>query len=221
MNELQNHVDMLFQNQRETMEVRDLKEEILSNMLAKRDDFLSQGIDEVTATQKAKESLISIDGLLEGSQLTHVSHYHMECLQTTLLNCTLFWIFTLPLLFTRFSLFSFFGLLATIVFGITYVIKSKQQSDTIAFVSISAIGKFKKRVWIVWGLFFLVSICIMAAVTLASDIWFGRPLDISGPYQFANVAMRFYVPLLTIVIPITIGSFPKILIKNEKRCNDE
>ena len=66
-------------------------------------------------------------------------------------------------------------------------------------------------------MFFLVYEAIMAASTFGSNIWFGRPLDISGPYQFANIAICFYAPLLTITIPITVGGFTKLLIKNEKR----
>lgn len=221
MNDLQKYVETLFRHQRQTTEVKDLKEEILSNMTAKRDDFLSQGMDEAAAAQKAKESLVSIDGLLEGSQLTRIDRYHAQCLQTALLNSTVFWIFTLPLLFTGFAFFSFCGLLATAVFGILYAVKSKSQSDTVAFVSVSASEQRKKGTWIIWCIFFLISTGVMAAVTFGSNIWFGQPLHITGPYQFANIATRFYIPLLTIVIPITIGSFLKVLIKNEKRYGDE
>lgn len=221
MNELQKYVDMLFRHQRQTTEVKDLKDEILSNMTAKRDDFLVQGMDETTAIQKAKESLISIEGLIEGNQLTRIHNYHVECLQTALLGSTLFWIFTLPLLFTRYALLSFCGLLATAVFGILYLSKSKQKSDTVAFISVAASEQRKKWTWIIWGVFFLVWVGVVAAVTFGSNLWFGRPLHISGPYQFANIATRFYVPLLTIVIPITVGSFTKILIKNEKRYENE
>ena len=38
MIDLQKYVDGLFRHQRLTPEVKDLKEEILSNMIAKRDD---------------------------------------------------------------------------------------------------------------------------------------------------------------------------------------
>ena len=63
-------------------------------------------------------------------------------------------------------------------------------------------------------MFFLVVAGTMAALTFGSNIWFGRPLNISGPYQLANIAIRFYLPLLTIAIPITIDNFSKILLKN-------
>ena len=119
MIDLQKYVDGLFRHQRLTPEVKDLKEEILSNMIAKRDDLIAQGLsaekatekrDDLIAqglsaekaTEKAKESLSAIDCLIEGNQLTDVGKYHLECMQTLLLNCIVFWIFSLPLLFFGF-----------------------------------------------------------------------------------------------------------------------
>lgn len=221
MNELPNYVDELFRHQHLTSEIKELKEEILSNMVAKRDDLIAQGMSEAAATQKVKESLASIDGLVEANQLTYIDYYYTECLQTALLNCIIFWICSLPLLFTKYALFSNLGFLATSILGILYLTKKKQQTNVVAFMSISASLQHRKKIWIIWSLFFLVYIGMMAALTFGSDIWFGRKINISGPYQMANLATRFYFPLLTVVLPITIGSFTKILIKNEKRHEDE
>ena len=100
MIDLQKYVDELFRHQHLTPEVQDLKEEILSNMLAKQDDLIAQGFSAESAAKKAKESLSDIDYLIDGNQLTDVGKYHLECLQTLVLNCIIFWIFSLPLLFT-------------------------------------------------------------------------------------------------------------------------
>ena len=79
MIDLQKYVDGLFRHQRLTPEVKDLKEEILSNMIAKRDDLIAQGLSAEKATEKAKESLSAIDYLIDGNQLTDVGKYHLEC----------------------------------------------------------------------------------------------------------------------------------------------
>ncbi len=55
MSGLTEYVETLFQHQHLTPEVKDLKEEILSNMIAKRDDLIAQGMDEEIATAKAKD----------------------------------------------------------------------------------------------------------------------------------------------------------------------
>lgn len=60
MTELEKYVSELFKHQHPTPEVKDLKEEILNNMLAKRDDLVAQGFDAETATEKAKRDLSDI-----------------------------------------------------------------------------------------------------------------------------------------------------------------
>lgn len=223
MTDLKKYVDELFRRQPSTPEIEDLKEEILSNMIAKRDDLMAQGLEETAATEKAKESLPSIDHLIDGNQLTYVGRYHAECLQTALLSCIIFWIFSLPMLLFHYTyaVFSYLGLFLTLIFGVIYFVRRKTESDTVAFLSIAASERRKKIVWIVWGLFFVVSVGITAAFTFGSNLWFGRPLTITGPYQMANIAVRFYFPLLTIMLPITTGSFTKLLVKNRKECENE
>lgn len=221
MNDLEKYVDGLFRNQYQSSRVKDFKEEILSNMIAKRDDLLLQGMDETLATEKAKQSLSSIDGLLEDNQLTDISHYHMECLQSTLLNCIIFWILSLPLLFTGYSLVCFMGLISTSIVATLYFIKSRNECERIVFVSISANKYREKWIWRIWILFFTVYTLVMLALTFGSNLWFGQPIKISGPYDLANILTRLYVPLITIIVPITISGFSKLLIKNEKRYEDE
>lgn len=221
MEPLQKYVDELFRRQRLTAEVTELKEEILSNMIAKRDDLMAQGMSAAAATQKAKESLPSIDGLLEGAQLTWINRYHTGCLQNVLLNCTVFWICSMPLLFTGYAPFSYAGLLGTAIFGVLYLLNKSRQMDAVTFMSVPASRKRGKTIWIIWSLFFLAAVGTMAAVTFGSNLWFGRPVNITGPYQMANLAVRFYVPLLTVVVPITVSGFTKVLIQNEKRDGNE
>ena len=221
MIDLKEYVDELFRHQRLTPEVKDLKEEVLSNMTAKMDDLIAQGVETDIAAKKVKESLSTIDYLIDGNQLTDISNYRLECTQTVFLNCIIFWIFSLPLLFTHFAILGYLGLLLTIVSGLLYLFQKKQPSDVVAFLSVTTSERRKKTAWIVWGLFFVVCAGTMAALTFGSNIWFGRPLNISGPYQMANIAVRFYMPLLTILIPVTFSSFTKLLLKNRKGHENE
>lgn len=216
MSDLTEYVELLFQHQRLTPEVKDLKEEILSNMIAKRDDLIAQGMDEETATAKAKDSLSAVDSLIDGNQMTDVGKYRLECKQTVLLNSILFWIFSLPLLFTGFHAFSYLGLLLTVGFGVLYLRRRKQSLHSVAFLSLTASQRRKRIVWIIWGLFFAVSVGIVLAISFGSNIWFDRPVSISGPYQMANIASRIYLPLLTIFLPITFSNFTRLLLKNRK-----
>ena len=73
MDELRDYVEKLFSDREDTSETADLKEEILSNMIAKKDDLVSQGMSEDEAIRKAKESLPSLEGLLEEKRLQFVA----------------------------------------------------------------------------------------------------------------------------------------------------
>ena len=221
MNELKAYVDGLFRHQAKTAEMTELKEEILSNMLAKRDDLIAQGMEDEKATRLAKGSLSSVDGLLDGTQLTYIARYHTQCLQSSLLGSIVFWILSIPLLFTGYAVWCYAGMLAAVVLGICYIVQCRDQSDAVAFVSVTGSRRRGRLVWAVWALFFLVSIGVMAALTFGSDIWFGRTPGISGPYQFAMVTARFYLPALTVILPVTVSGFTRILLKNERRTTDE
>ena len=96
MTDLEKYVDGLFRNQRVTPELKDLKEEIVSNMIAKRDDLVAQGMDAESAAERAKQSLSAVDFLIDGNQLTDVGRYRLECRQTVLLHSILLWIFSFP-----------------------------------------------------------------------------------------------------------------------------
>ncbi len=221
MREINDYVDRLFQHRRLTPEVKDLKEEILSNMLAKRDDLIAQGLDAASATEKAKESLSAIDELIDTNQLTDIGKYHSECMQMLLLNSIIFWIFSLPLLFSGYALVSYMGCMLVILFGAAYLYRKHNNTGDFAVLCVTASHRRKKIAWIVWILFFFIAEGIAAALTFGSDLWFGRPLNINGPYQMANIAVRFYLPLLTIMIPITFSSFSKILQKCGKGRENE
>ena len=201
MTDLQKYVDGLFRHQPLTPEVKDLKEEILSNMLAKQDDLIAQGWDAEAAAEKAKESLSAVDSLIDGNQLTDLKKYHLECMQTALLNCIIFWIFSLPLLFTHYALFSYMGLVLVIISGCTYILEKGKREPADAYLSVTASKRRGKTAWMIWGVFFLVAAGTMAALTFGSDIWFGRPLNISGPYQLANLAVVLFCLIQFWIIP--------------------
>lgn len=223
LKELQAYIDTLFAYQKRNPATTERKEKLLCCLTKRINDLILQGQTGVQAFQIAKASISTEEWLLNGNQLTDIAGYKTECLYFVLLNCTLFWIFTMPLLLTRYALICFVGLAATLISGILYMIsvKKSRRSETVALISVPAIKKRSKLVWILWAMFFLVYSLTLVAATFGSNLWFGRPVEITGPYAFANIAVRFYIPILTIFIPITVNSFTKSISKYEKRYEDE
>lgn len=214
MTELKEYVDELFRHQPVMPEIQDLREEILSNMAAKRDDLMAQGMEKGLATIKAKESLSSIDLLIEGNQLTDLGKYRFECSETALLHCIIYWILSLPLLYTAHGIFCYAGLLSTVILGANYILRRVRLSGQAAFLSIKTKKRHQKIAWIIWGLFFAIYAMTMAGLSFGSDLWFGRPINIDGPYQIANLTAGIYIPVITVIVPITFGSFTKLLEKS-------
>lgn len=211
MNELERHVEKLFRHQPDTPETRELREEILSNLQAKREDLLAQGMDERSATEAAKRDILSVDNLIDDQQPTNVERYRMACAQTVWLSCILFWIGTLPLLFTGYGWLGALGLGLSILSGVGYLLFWLIHPAEQEIRSLAAARQRKTIAWRIWGIFYIVAALSVAAVTFGSNLWYGTPVTIEGPYQWAVMASRLYVPLLTVLIPLTVSRFAALL----------
>ena len=181
-------------------------------------DLISQGIDEGTALSKAKESITSIESMVEGNRLIYIDKFKTECLQTSLIYLIIAWILTIPpIILNGFSLLNGLLFFAVMITTIIYFIKKATTSETIGFIDIAIYQRRKKLVWIIWSIFYVIYALFLSAIFFGSNIWFGRPVHINGPYAFYNIAIRYYTPLITILIPICISSFPKLIYKYETR----
>lgn len=64
MNELRMYVEHLFEGKVLTPENIELKEEIYGNLVARYEDLIAEGVSEEEALKRTKESMTSIDGVL-------------------------------------------------------------------------------------------------------------------------------------------------------------
>jgi hypothetical protein len=55
MNELREYVDCLFAHYKQTIKIKDLKEEIYGNLEARKNDLISTGVSEAEAIESAKK----------------------------------------------------------------------------------------------------------------------------------------------------------------------
>ncbi len=226
MKELEAYVNRLFIKYPKTKSINELKAEILSNLEAKKADLMAGGLDENTAIQKAKDSITSIDALIDGNKTIYINQYRLELLQQSLLYLLIAWIITIPFtLFQRFltlNLLLFFFVLAV---GTAYLLNKTNKSETYLekrqYVNINHYLKMKRTVWLIWGIF--VALCTIAITGLyfGSNLWFSRPVHIEGPYIFALMVTRYLAPFVSIIIPLIIHQVPKLLMKYEAGENDE
>lgn len=221
MDALKKHVDSLFKEYSNTKDISDLKNEILSNLQAKTLDLSESGMSYEDAVKKAKESISSIDYLIDGNTKVYINRLKLEYYQILLIYVLAAWIFTIPMevvvrgmLIVNNMLF-----IISIVIGISFLIKlRKRESNYLnkeSWVNINSICKVRKTAWILWALFILVTTFLITGVHFGSNIWFSRPIKISGPYQFAVIALSYIFPMFSVIIPAALNKAPKLILKYE------
>ena len=221
MAELKEHVDNLFAAHKETREIRELKEEILSNLEAKVEDLTAEGLSETEAILTSVKDLGNIDQMLGNTRIVKMDMVKLELTQIGLLYTLIIWIMTIPLrmLGTTIVLNSLL-FAAAVIIGVAYLIllAGKTTAATHPPTVISNYDLILRNIkigWRVWWLFIVVTTLWTGALRFGSNLWFNRAISISGPYEFAFLAINFALPLITIVIPLMLQAYGKLLVKYE------
>lgn len=215
MDELRAYVDALFARRGDTPENRDLKEEIYGNLAARRDDLIAQGVPEAEAVRAAKAQLPSIDGVLGTGVRVRAQQWRAGRMQSLLLASVIVWILMIPTLLVRAGAACLAAGVAVAVFGVLYLRRRRDDPAEMMTVDTVQLRRMCQRVWLIWGVCFAVCIAAASAVLLASNVWFSQPVRIDGPYALGAAAAPYYLALSTIVYPITVGTFPRLLARLE------
>ncbi|MBE9914595.1 hypothetical protein G8C92_11185 [Paenibacillus donghaensis] len=219
MNPLQKHVEELFAGYKPNRQVRELKDEILSNLEAKVADLAADGMEYSQAVEQAKAGIASIEGLIEGQVFYDVSRYRTELVQTALLYCLAAWIVTIPMRLVGIAgqLSLLLPAIAVILGIIYFAVRKPAAGDNRRFEPFdhAAAARNRKLAWILWSIFMLAMTASTTALHMGSNIWFGRPLHISGPYQFGVLAASYVRPLVSIVIPLLFNVSIRLKLKYE------
>ncbi|AIQ13127.1 permease prefix domain 1-containing protein [Paenibacillus durus] len=220
MKHLQNYVDQLFKEHKDNKQTRELKDEILSNLEAKVADLTANGMDYTQAVKVATENIDSVELLIDGNTRVYTNRYRIEFLQVALLYFLIAWVITIPLRLVGMGiLLNFFLLIVVFAVGILFfVLNSKKESHywgKTSIYNINTVMRYRKIAWLIWGLFVTVSILGNTAVEFGSNIWFGRAINITGPYQFAVLVIRYVLPFVSIIIPLLFPAALKLIRKYE------
>lgn len=87
MNEIRMHVERLFQDKVLSEENIELKEEIYGNLVARYEDYLASGMSEDEALAKTKESITSIDDVLQGGEVEAAAAKGLHVADDGLVGC--------------------------------------------------------------------------------------------------------------------------------------
>jgi uncharacterized membrane protein len=88
-------------------------------------------------------------------------------------------------------------------------------------MSVPHYAKVRRLFWLLWSAFTVICTIAITAVYFGSNIWFSRQINIDGPYALGVLLITYFLPFLTLVIPL-IASIPiKLIAKYEVGDNDE
>ncbi|MCJ8010081.1 permease prefix domain 1-containing protein [Lederbergia wuyishanensis] len=219
MNELKVYVDHLFRKYKNHRDIDELKEEILGNLEAKVSHLIAEGKDEKSAIEKAKNSITNVDDLIDINISIKINQFWFKAYQIAFLYVIVAWIITIPFTIvgigTLMNMTLFFVILVLLVVYIILGKTLKRNNDKIGQLNIVSFIKSKKVIWLLWALFIIVTWGCITAILFGSNIWFARPIHIDGPYQFGVLVARYALPFISIIIPLVITAWEKLITQYE------
>ncbi len=218
MESLQYHVDRLFQKYRGSKQIEELKWEVLSNLEAKVADLVANGLSLDEAVKKAKANLPSIDSIVGERRKVYILPLLQELLQFGLLYGLIAWIVTMPLRIWGMGIFLNYSLFAIcILMGIVYLILLRfnrpVSSHQLTSMNVRSAFLLRKTGWMLWVLYIVGTLVFTTALHFGSNLWFSTPVNLTGPYQFANIGVAYALPFLSILIPLWLHAFPRLILK--------
>lgn len=219
MDRLKNHVNKLFSGYEENQQVRDLKEEIMSNLAAKVADLESEGMEHKEAVTFATQSIERVDHLLDDEIEVFTNKFKVELVQSALLYSIVAWILTMPAIIMGMGvLVNYFLLAVVITLGLIFLILNGRKEASfltkVSLYSIKAIRRYRKTAWRIWWLFIGIVLLSITAVHFGSNLWFWRPVAIDGPYQLAVLAIAYLLPFISLIIPMLFNKSVVLIQKN-------
>lgn len=228
MDPLQQHVQVLFRkyNRDASKQIEELKHEVLSNLEAKVADLTAGGMDREEAIAQATASITSVEHLIDDNRSVYVSQYSVEYVQIALLYALIAWIVSMPLRVVGIGEgINLLLLVISVLIGVAYMVllvlvREPGFREKRAFLNIRFAYDLRKKGWWLWAVFMLVSVLYTTAVRFGSNIWFWREVQISGPYQLAEMAIPYILPFFTLIVPLLLHVSPKLMMKYEVDVNE-
>ncbi|WP_025026067.1 permease prefix domain 1-containing protein [Caldalkalibacillus mannanilyticus] len=217
---LRKHVEHMFKGYKENNQIRELKEEIVSNLEAKVADLTASGMSYDDAVGVAINNMGDVEELIEGNKKIWTNRFKTELLQVALLYAIVAWIVTLPPKIVGLgTLLNYSFLFLVVVLGALFLYMNTKKHESflnkVVIYHIPSALRYKKMAWQIWWLFIGACILSTTAIHFASNIWFARPISLTGPYQFAVIGIDYALPFVSMIIPLLFSKSITLLEKYE------
>ena len=225
MNNVRKHVEKMFSQYPKTNETNDLIEEVIGNLEAEIEDLQRNGISAEEAIRVSIGKVSNLDGVIEGVKFINKRKIVFEMLQWALIYTLIAWIVTIPFnVIGHFRKGVWLLLLILIILGVIYLILFMTRDLLLngrISIDLLKIPRLKKTVWIIWGVFLFIAWGGVTGLNFGSNIWFSNPISINGPYEFANIAVLYLLPLITIIFPLLVNRLQRYIEGHEECAENE
>ncbi|GMA51513.1 hypothetical protein GCM10025857_28700 [Alicyclobacillus contaminans] len=206
MNPLERYVDRLFAKHQLTPEIRELRDEILTNLEARVSDLVTSGCTDAEALAIAVNSIPDVHFLIGSHVYIRVDPYIQEVTQIGVLYLTIAWVCTIPLRVFPLGIIANSLLMVLLVAaGILYlslILSKHPKQSMVKCIDVNKAKRVRNGVWWLWSLYLAMSTAFTFGTRFASNLWFHRPVQMDGPYQLASVAVPFLLPFVTVIVPL-------------------
>ena len=219
MNDVNKYVDKLFLRHKQTQDIIDLKSELISNIEARIEDNMNNGLDYKAAFKEATRNIKTADSFVSTTKEINIVSFIKELAEISLILLLLSWIILTGIAIgyqiTFTNILMLFGIACNIIIYIVISIINRQNKNHTMIINMAKTKKLIRIIWLLWGAYIIVKTGMTIVIRFGSNIWYGREINIDGPYQLYILGMAFILPLFSIIIPLLFNSAYKMISKHE------
>ncbi len=218
MSDLESYLNRRFAKYKHKKGIKELCDEVKTNLEARIDDEMAQGQSYEVAVDHAVKSLGDVDLLIEGHQEVFLTPLRREMAQIAVLYTLIPWIITIPLRFFHAGVLANTGwTIVLVIVGFVYIVLlSRKANDAkTKIINVQRLRNIGMVMWALWGIYVVLSTCFTFGVWFASDIWFHRSINMTGPYMFASFVVSVVLPFLSVFVPLYFMRIQRLIQEQE------
>ena len=216
MDRLQTELDRIFEQLPKGKDWEEWKEEMTAHFAEKMADACAAGQTEETALEEMLPDIEALCGLYQKEREVGLCTFFVRLFWQVVMAALVFLLFSVPLFLLGQRLGVLFGI-GLLLFGLGGALLSALvlPGGKKKTVSLRRAKQLRKRVWVGYGLFLVLSWALIGAIQFGNHVFFGYPVAIDGMYQLGRVLAPYYGVALGCLLPLAVASFVRAVERGE------
>ena len=212
MDQLQRELERIFEQLPKGKDWEEWKEEMTAHFAERMADACAAGQTEEEALAEMRPDMKALCGLYQEEREVGLCAFFVRLFWQVVMAALVWLLFSAPLFLLghRWSLMAGIGFLAVGLCGalVSALVLPGQKKKT---VSLRRAKRLRKRIWMGYGLFLVLSWGLIGALQFGNHLLFGYPVAIDGMYQLGRMLAPYYGAALWCLLPLAVTSFVRAL----------